>query len=205
MRLSSPALPRRSAEATTDRVDIRLVMLIVTFFFFYSGAEIGFGGWIYSYATALHLSSDAAAAYLTSAFWGSLTLGRLLAIPVALRLSPRLVLLTDVLGSLGSLFALLLWPHSLLVTWLATCGTGLCMASIFPAMLCLAQGRMQISGKVTGWFFVGVSAGGMFLPWLIGQFFDAFGPRSTMLILTLDLLGAVGLLIVLAFRGSRPR
>jgi FHS family Na+ dependent glucose MFS transporter 1 len=204
LRLASPAMPARSADSAADRVNGRLVGLIVVFFFFYSGAEIGFGGWIYSYATALHLSSDTVAAYLTSAFWGSLTVGRLLAIPIALRLTPRLVLLIDLLGSLISVCAFLLWPYSLVIAWLGTCGMGLSLASVFPATMCLAQGRMRIRGKVTGWFFVGVSAGGMFLPWFIGQFFESVGPRTTMVILLFDLIGGVALLAVLAFQVGRP-
>jgi FHS family Na+ dependent glucose MFS transporter 1 len=178
------------------------VVPVVAFFFFYVGAEVGFGGWIYSYATAVRVGGDATAAYLTSVFWASLTAGRLLGIPIALRLSPRLVLLVDLAGALGSLGGLILWPHSPLVAWLGTCGMGLAMASVFPTMMCLAQRHVRISGTVTGWFFVGASGGGMVLPWLMGQLFESVGPRSIMLVLAVDLLGAAALLVALAFRRS---
>ena len=36
---------------------------------------------------------------------------------------------------------------------------------------------MTITGKITAWFFVGGSLGGMTLPLIIGQFFDTAGPR----------------------------
>ena len=103
--------------------------------------------------------------------------------------------LADFLGCLASLGALLLWPPPLIVVWLGTCGLGLSMASIFPTTLSLAQGRMPISGAVTGWFFVGAGAGGMTLPWLIGQLFETIGPQVTMVILFLALL---------AFQFARP-
>jgi MFS transporter, FHS family, Na+ dependent glucose transporter 1 len=77
-------------------------------------------------------------------------------------------------------------------------------ASIFPSALALAQGRLRITGRVTGWFFVGASAGGMTLPWLIGQFFESVGPRATMVILFIDMAAAVGVLAVLAFQAARP-
>jgi len=48
--------------------------------------------------------------------------------------------------------------------------------------------RMQISGQVTSLFFMGVSASGMLLPWLIGQFFESAGPYSVMVILFLAIL-----------------
>ena len=178
--------------------------LIVIFFFLYAGAEVGFGGWIYSYAVALRLSSEATAAYLTSAFWGSLTAGRLLAIALAVRFSSRSVLLGDLIGRLASLGILMLGSASLEATWVGTCGVGLSMASIFPAMMSLAQGRMRITGRVTGWFFVGASAGGMTLPWVIGQFFESVGPRATIVILLIDMSAALSILLVLALRSVRP-
>ena len=202
--LPSPA----GASATTTRSGPenhgRLVTLIILFFFLYTGAEVAFGGWIYSYAVALRLTSDTVAAYLTSTFWGALTVGRLLAVPLAIRFPPRTVLLADCLGCLASLGLVLLGSRSLVATFVGTCGVGLSMASIFPAALSLAQGRMRITGAVTGWFFVGASAGGMVLPWLIGQFFESVGPRATMVILLVDMAAAVGILAVLTFQSVRP-
>jgi MFS transporter, FHS family, Na+ dependent glucose transporter 1 len=77
-------------------------------------------------------------------------------------------------------------------------------ASIFLSTLALAQGRLRITGRVTGWFFVGASAGGMALPWLIGQFFESVGPRVTMVILLTDMASAFGVLAVLTFQSARP-
>jgi FHS family Na+ dependent glucose MFS transporter 1 len=202
--LPSPA----GASATTTRSGPenhgRLVALIILFFFLYTGAEVAFGGWIYSYAVALGLASDTVAAYLTSTFWGALTVGRLLAVPLAIRFPPRTVLLADCLGCLASLGLILLGSRSLVATFVGTCGVGLSMASIFPAALSLAQGRMRITGAVTGWFFVGASAGGMVLPWLIGQFFETVGPRASMIILFIDMTAAITVLAVLTLRSARP-
>ena len=202
--LSSPLGPKVSASEPATPTNARLVALMVALFFLYTGAEIAFGGWIYSYAVALGLSSHAGAAYLTSAFWGAFTAGRLLSVPLATRFRPRFVLIADFLGCLVSLAILLVGSNSLAVTFLGTCGAGLSMASIFPAALCLAQGRMRITGQVTGWFLVGASAGGMVLPWLIGQFFETAGPRATMVILLIDMTAAVGILAVLTFQSARP-
>ncbi len=63
---------------------------------------------------------------------------------------------------------------------------------------------MQITGKVTAWFFVGASMGGMLLPWLIGQFFESIGPRVTMVVLFIDMTAAAAVLAVLTFRSTRP-
>ena len=84
----------------------KIVLLIALLLLFYVGAEVAFGGWIYTYAVALDLSDVTTAAYLTSAFWGALTVGRLLAIPLATRFRPRSILFAAVgaeeQGLLGS-------------------------------------------------------------------------------------------------------
>jgi fucose permease len=204
IRLPSPPAPERAASDPADRGAGRALVLTVAFFFLYVGAEIGFGGWIYSYAVALRLSNETAAAYLTSAFWGTFTVGRLLGIPLAARFAPRTILLADLMGALASLGLMLAAPHSLAVTWIGTCGVGLCLASIFPAMISLAQRHMRITGRVTGWFFIGASAGGMTLPWLIGQCFEIAGPHTLMLILLLDLVAATAVLGLLILQADRP-
>ena len=202
--LASPAHASPAAGSPDGRVSGRVVALIVLFFFLYTGAEVACGGWLYSYAVALRLSGDAVAAYLTSVFWGALTVGRLLAIPLARRFPPHSLLLADCLGCLVSLLVLLLGSQSVAVTFLATCGVGLCMASIFPSALALAQTRVRITGRMTGWFFVGASAGGMTLPWVIGQFFESVGPRITVLILLIDMLAASAVLALLTLQSARP-
>jgi FHS family Na+ dependent glucose MFS transporter 1 len=202
LRVPSPSAPLASTGGPGDSPHSRtrkhlLVAVIVTLFFLYVGAEASFGGWIYTYAVALDLSDETAAAYLTSAFWGALTLGRLLSVPLAARVRPGRLLLADLVGCLLSVGALLLWPRSPAVTWLGTCGLGFSMASIFPTLISLAERRMTISGQITGWFLAGSSAGGMVLPWLIGQLFESLGPRSTMAVIGLDLLAALGVLAAL--------
>jgi len=120
---------------------------------------------------------------LTSAYWGSFTLGRLLSIPIALRVRPRYILAADLAGCVASVLVILLWPQSMVAIWGGTLGLGLSMASVFPVTITLAERRMTITGRVTSWFFVGASLGGMSLPWLIGQLFEPVGPRATMFVI----------------------
>jgi FHS family Na+ dependent glucose MFS transporter 1 len=203
LRLPSPPAQTVSKDGPVGQVNHRLVALIVLFFFLYVGAEVAFGGWIYTYAVGLKITTEAAAAYLTSAFWGALTVGRLLAIPIAARVRPRYILLGDLVGCLVSIGLILVWPGSLAAVWLGTIGVGLSMASIFPTTISLAERRMTVTGQVTGWFFVGASAGGMLLPWLIGQMFESVGPQVVMTALWVDLALALGILFVLLSFSTR--
>lgn len=210
LRLPSPRAPvdgKQTAEAYAESstADSRLshhrqriiVGLTVLLLFLYVGAEAGFGGWIFAYAVALDLSTETSAAYLTSAFWGALTLGRLLGIPIASRVRPYAILLADLLGCLGSAGVLLLWPHSLAATSLGTLGLGLFMASIFPTTITMAGRRIIITGQITGWFLVGASLGGMTLPWIMGQLFAGIGPWSAMAAIAVNLVMALGVFAIL--------
>jgi fucose permease len=203
LRLPSPAAQKVSKDGPAGQVNHGLVALIVLFFFLYVGAEIGFGGWVFTYTTGLEIANETMAAYLTSAFWGALTAGRLLAIPIATRFRPRFILLSDLLGCLISLGILLIWPASLPAIWIGTLGLGFFMASVFPTTLSLAERRMTVTGRVTGWFFVGASSGGMFLPWLIGQLFEPIGPYIVPALLAVDLVLALGIFFVLISYSAR--
>jgi fucose permease len=180
-----------------------LVAAIAGFFVVYVGAEVSFAGWIYTYAAASGLATAATAAYLTSVFWGALTLGRLLAIGIAMRVSARAILFTDLIGCLIGIGAMLLWPDSQTVLWGGTFLVGLGMASVFPMMLSFAARRMPVTGVVTGWFLVGSSTGAMLMPWIIGQLFVPVGPEVTLIVIGLNLLVALGVFTALTLRTSR--
>ena len=202
LRLPSPPIQTISKDDPTGRVNHWLVASIAFFFFLYVGAEISFGGWIFTYAVSSKVAGETVAAYLTSAFWGALTIGRLLAIPIATRFRPRFILLADLIGCIASVSLMLIWPASLTVAWLGALGLGLSMASIFPTTLSLAERRMTITGQVTSLFFVGASSGAMFLPWLIGQLLDSIGPHVVMIGIVIDLILALMIFLGLISRSA---
>jgi FHS family Na+ dependent glucose MFS transporter 1 len=215
-RLPSPASPADPAPDSASSTPLPaqrgtshprlLLVLIVALFFLYVGPEAGFGGWIYSYAVAQGLANETTAAYLTSAFWGALTAGRLLGVPISARVRPRTILLADLSGCLLSVTILLAWPGSPVAAWLGACGLGFSMASFFPTLISLAERRMVITGRVTGWFLAGSSAGGMTVPWLMGQLFERIGPRSVMVTVLADLVVAMAVFAVLmAYSAQRQQ
>ena len=211
LRVSSPTQPSQRAatgagDTSSAAAPAGLVITFMAFVFLYVGAEVSFGGWIYTYALTLGLADVKTAAYLTSAFWGALTVGRLLSIPLAARLRPSILLGGGLLGALLALSALLIWRDSTVVVWAGTIAAGLSMAGIFPVTITLANSLMSMTGRITAWFFVGSSAGGMVIPWLIGQRFESVGAQVTMLIILLDMaLASLVYLVLLARARSRRR
>ncbi len=188
LRLPSPAAPARIAQARSERIPWLPVGLMMAAFFLFVGAEVSFGGWIYTYALTLGLVTVTSGGYLTSVFWGALTLGRLISIPIAGRVRPRYLLLADVLGGVASLSLLLLMPGVSWALWVAAFGFGLSMANVYPTLVLLGQRHLHLTAAITSLFMVGGSIGSMVIPWLIGQRFETIGPQVTMMVLLVAVL-----------------
>jgi FHS family Na+ dependent glucose MFS transporter 1 len=194
-KLPSPVLLNvESSAASPDKK--ASVFWFALFLFLYVGAEVGFAGWIFTYTVTTNLGTVAAAAYLTSLFWGSLTLGRALAIPIVARAKPDAILVGSLLGAITSLALMLAWERSLVGISVGTAVLGLSMASIFPATLSFAGRRMRVTGRTTGWFVVGASLGATSIPLAIGQMLTLIGPRAVILLPAVALLLATAVFLI---------
>ncbi|MCJ7726051.1 MAG: MFS transporter [Acidimicrobiia bacterium] len=152
--------------------------LMAILFFMHMGAELTFGGWVFSYAEELEIGGQTTARVLNSVFWGGLVVGRLLAIPLSLRFTPRGMLQLDLIGAGASLGLIALFPGWELSLWIGTAGLGMAIASVFASCINYAEERMPITSQVTAIFLIGGSIGSMTLPWMVGQLFDRQGPES---------------------------
>jgi FHS family Na+ dependent glucose MFS transporter 1 len=189
---SPPPAEQEMGETAVAPPRYLAIILVILFLFLYVGVEASFGGWIFVYATELGLATATNAAYLTSAFWGSLTVGRLISIPLAARLRPRQVIAVALIGGLLSLSFIIGWRESSAALLIGVIGFGLAIAPIFPATLSLTDRNMSISGQITGWFFAGGSIGAMIWPVVMGQLIKFVSPYAIMLaMLILMLLAAL--------------
>ena len=173
---SPQPIAQKSEEKLAGKLNYTLIGLISLFFFIYVGVEVGFGGWIFTYATTLGIVEEEVAAYLTSAFWGALTVGRLLSIPIAASLRPRIILFVDFIVAAIGMIVLLTFPNSTIALWIGVITFGIAIASVFPTILSFAERRMVITGQITGLFFAGASLGGMTLPLLMGYLLENISP-----------------------------
>lgn len=200
--LPQPAAHTEAQERNSAPFPVLPVFLIVILFVLYVGLELGFANWIYTYALSLGLGDAVTSAYLTSGFWGSFTLGRLLGVWVSTRARPQMILYADLLGCAVSTVIIMLWKESTLALWIGSIGLGISMASIFPTFLILAGERIKLTGAITGWFLVGSGAGSMLLPWLIGQIFVVTGPQAMTTVLLIDIVIMVGVLLLFVSQRS---
>jgi len=199
--LAEPDHAVTKEERSSSSFPVLSVALVLILFILYVGLELGFGNWIYTYALTLKLETTITAAYLTSAFWGSFTFGRLLGVWISTRLRPATILFMDIIGCAISTVIIMLWKDSNTALWIGTFGLGLSMASMFPTFLLLAGERMQITGTITGWFLVGSGAGSMLLPWLIGQVFAFTSPKAMTTVLLVDI--AAIMIVLFLFLSQR--
>lgn len=208
LRVPSPAHPVAEAAGEESRPAMYwpLVILIAVYFFLYVGMEIAFGGWIASYAVAVGYGDVAAAAVLTSVFWGALTVGRLISIPIGTRLRASTILWIDFIACAGFVVLMLLGHGETWALWIGTFGVGLAMASMFPTMISYAETRMSITGKVTSIFLTGSSIGGMTLPLFTGLLFESAGPQIMLwVVLVTTVLTALSYVAVTVVANRRTK
>jgi len=179
-------------------IPVALIIACMLFFFFYVGAEIAFGGWIYTYAITLNLADIVMAAYLNSAFWLAFTIGRLFSIPIATRFTPKQVILTALLSSLAVLILGMMFANSSTVLWLMVIGLGFCMAPVYATGFTLAGQSIALTGMLTSIILLGDSLGGMVLPSVVGQVIESTGAQAMVYLifgsLVLNLLAFFGIL-----------
>lgn len=204
--VSRPSPQRHATSGVEEQPDRLLVGLTVAFLILYVAAEVGFGNWIYTFALEQGVADEVSAGYLTSAYWGAYTLGRLGSVGISMRVRPMVLLAACLALALASVAGLLLVPIGVLGTWICTILLGVALAPMFPVMVTFTGERTPITGGVTSLFLVGASAGAMSLPWLIGQLFGRFGPRVMPALVLVDVavLASVFAVVAVLFARKRP-
>lgn len=189
IRLPSPAAAQPEEVAEEDSSHVVLLILLGLFYFLYIGAEVSITGWIVTYVTQTGLVSLTTAAYLNSAFFAALTITRLIMIPVAARYRPSPILIANLLICIISAALMVAMPLSWPAILTGIIGLGIGMSTIFPMMLAFAQNRMAVTGKTTSWIFLGASAGGMSVPWVVGQLFERISPQVVLIAILACVVG----------------
>jgi MFS transporter, FHS family, L-fucose permease len=136
---------------------------------FYVGSEASVGGWAPTYlARSLDLDSSRAAT-ITSMFWLSLCVGRLLGTVGGLHLTAARLLLMSLFAAVTGALLLLAGHGWLWLTVLALILLGLAYGPIYPTMAAIVTARApHMAGTAMSRMGMLVSVGGMGLPWLYG-------------------------------------
>ena len=141
-----PTPPARVGGAGGPGSGTAVVVGFVALYFFYVSAEVGVTSWATEHLTPSFGIAIGAAA--TSFYWGALTVGRLIGVFVARRLSPRSMLLSALSLGLAGLLLAQYTPAAPFAYGLV----GLALAPTFPtgAMTLAKPAHCSIGNHVTG-------------------------------------------------------
>jgi FHS family Na+ dependent glucose MFS transporter 1 len=164
------------AEHARGEIAPRGLLIAVAFFFaLYVGIEVGFAGWIATYAQAVHLGGSGTGAALTAVFWGAFTVGRLGAVAIAARVRPVVLLIGACVLSSTAGIALVVARGNGAPVWIATVLFASGLAPQFASMIAFASEHLPLTGSATSWFLAAAAVGGLTVPWIIGQLFSSVG------------------------------
>ena len=206
--VSSPS-PENLAAANTASPEkvhhVGIILLLILAIFFAVGVQIGFSGWIFSYVSESGIADIATASQITALFWASLSLGRLIAIPISKKVAPGTIVLFNFSLLTLVVILLLIWPTRPVMMWIGSAGVGLATSVLFPTLLSYAKTLVNMTGRVTGLLYLGSSLGMMVLPLSLGQAFDRFGGFAMILVVFGASLLGLGIIILLRFLSASIR
>jgi len=147
----------------------------------YTGTEQAFGGWIFTYAREAVRIDVSGASLVTSFFWLTVMLGRLIAIRALPRLGDIGLLVTCVLAAalgIGGVLVSSLMPS---LVWGGVALVGLGFGPIFPTVLGVGTGRFPaFAGMISSLMIASGSVGAMVLPWAAGALIPRLGFAGSM-------------------------
>ncbi|HEY5155728.1 MAG TPA: MFS transporter [Acidimicrobiales bacterium] len=186
------------ADAAAGRqTTTRRLAVIAGFFVLYVGLEMGAGGWLFAYAQARNLGGPRFAALLTTAFWGAFTFGRLVAVGLSHRFRPAQLLVGSSSLAIVAALALALTGTGAAATMASAVGLGLALAPQYPTMMTIAGQHLHLTGRATSWFIGASAAGGLVLPWFIGQLFGGVGAATMPVVVLITAAATLGWILVI--------
>jgi fucose permease len=170
----------------------------------YVGVEVGTGGWVATYSQRTVSLSAETAAFMGSAFYLALTLGRLLAAVLGIKLRAEQLFMVSLAGaSLGGL-AMLAGVGNMAITIPALALVGISFGPIYPTILSVVANLFPTStGRAASLVMAAGGVGGIVIPWLQGSLIEGFGAGTLALSVALGSLGMLALYGVVILLGRR--
>ncbi len=144
--------------------------LSMLLFFLYTGAEVVLGLWAYTLLTESRGIAPAVAGLWAGSYWGTFTVGRVVAGLYTRRIAANQLVQISLLGALAG--ALLLWWNpSQAISLLGVGLVGFSIAPIFPALVSGTNGRVgkEHAANTIGMQISSAGLGGAVLPTVAGS------------------------------------
>lgn len=188
--------PKRLTDYKTPMKDTLVqpqVWLSAAMFFLYVGAEISLGTWTYSLLVESRGIDPSVAGFWTGSYWGTFTIGRILAGLFAKRVGISHLVYGGLAGAIvGAL--LLLWNPFNAASVVAVALIGFFIAPIFPALISGTSERVgaHFAANTIGMQMTASGLGTAVIPGLLGVLARQFSLEIIPICLALVFLGLFG-------------
>ena len=172
-------LPSKLEETAQDEnkqnIPLFSGILIGLIFILYVGVEIAYSNWIFQYSVDQLNFSLYDAGMMTSAFWVTFTLFRLVGICFR---NVKTATLLKIHFNLIIILAIppILFGHPVLNVFSAL-GLGFAMSLIFPSMISYLEEQFHLNPAIIGKIIMSGTIGAFAIPWLFGYFYVRFSPQ----------------------------
>ena len=175
-KLSSAHEERVTSGSYGEAFRLPMFWITIFIFFLYTGLEMGVGQWIFTILTKSRDIPEEQAGIWTSAYWGSLTLGRILFGFILTRIPVRTVLMGAFTGIVTGTFLLAINQADYL-DLIGIVVIGLANAPVFPCLISITPQQVQEkhSANMIGFQISAALIGGALLPAFAGLMTDYFG------------------------------
>ncbi|ROW13981.1 hypothetical protein VPNG_04094 [Cytospora leucostoma] len=154
----------------------RVVILGALFIFAYQGAEVSISGWVISFLEETRKGDPSSVGYVTSGFWGGITLGRFILSVPAHRVGEKVFVHAVVAGA--AVFELLVWlVPNVVGDAVSVSIVGLLLGPVYPCAAAIFMRTMSRTEKLSGMGFISAfgSSGGAAAPFTTGILAQAAG------------------------------
>jgi fucose permease len=154
----------------------KTVILGALFIFAYQGAEVSISGWVISFLISTRHGNPSAIGYVTSGFWGGITLGRFLLSHPAHKIGEKLFVYGMVIGS--AVFELLVWQvPNVIGDAVAVAIVGLLLGPVYPCATIIFSRAIGRKDQVSSLSVISAfgSSGGAVAPFTTGILAQAAG------------------------------
>ena len=129
----------------------QMSLVIALLLGFYVGGEVAYGGLLSNYVVEQRIGTEKMAAYLTSAFWLSFTIGRVLSAFISIYLDPRFYITASFSISIIGLALILIFSKLMVILWISSLLVGFFYGPIYAIALSYPSVtlKMEPSGFMT--------------------------------------------------------
>lgn len=154
----------------------KTVILGALFIFAYQGAEVSISGWVISFLISTRHGNPSAVGYVTSGFWGGITLGRFLLSHPAHKIGEKLFVYGMVIGAI--VFELIVWQvPNIIGDAVAVAIVGLLLGPVYPCATVVFSRAIGQKDQMSSLSVISAfgSSGGAVAPFTTGILAQAAG------------------------------